>query len=449
MLKPFTMKIKIKKGLDLKLAGAVAVDSPHRKVDPDYCAIFPDDYPGFTPKLAVKEGDKVEIGSALMHDKKDTDTVLVSPVSGTVKEIVRGERRKIIKVVVKNDQSGNYVTFDTSMPTAQLLGQSGLLAAMRNRPYDIVPNSGTTPRDIFVTALDTAPLALPLTSQLGKDATEVLTKAVAALKTLTSGKVYISTGDDWTFGDIDGAEQVSVSGPHPAGNVGIQIANIAPVNKGENVWTLDVVTLYKIGVLLTTGHIDPTVTVAVVGPEVSKPAIIDTVAGADIKPVLAGLLSDDTTHHIRIISGNVLTGTAVSEADGFLHMPWRQVTVIAEGDDVDEFMGWASIAPSKLSVNRALPLHWLHKLFSPDARLLGGRRAMIMSGEYDKVLPMDIMAEYLLKAILSHNIDDMEALGIYEVAPEDFALCEFVDTSKLPVQKIIRDGLDYLHKELE
>ena len=441
------MKLKISKGLDLKLAGALTT-AQFTEIKPPRCAVAPDDFPGFEPKLDVKEGDEVKIGSKLMHDKKNPIVCLVSPVSGKVKSIVRGERRRIVHVIIESDNKNNAESFDVNMSLVELLGASGLLAMMRRRPYDIVPSTESKPRDIFVTAMDTAPLAPSLLYGLFEDAKSVLVVAVKALKTLTSGTVYLSHDSSWQFGDITGAEMVEVQGKHPAGNVGVQIANISPVNKGEDVWTLDVVTLYKIGQLLLTGTLDPMVTIAVVGPEVARPSLLRTAVGCDIKPLLAGLLKD-IRHHIRIISGNVLTGVAVDEADGFLHYPYRQVTVIAEGDDVNEFMGWASLSPSKLSVSRSFPLRFLRKVFSPDARLLGGRRAMIMSGEYEKVLPMDIMAEYLFKAIISRNIDEMEALGIYEIAPEDVALCEFVDTSKLPVQQIVREGLDFLRRELE
>ncbi len=441
------MNLKITKGLDLRLEGAVT-SFEAKEIKAPRCAISPSDYPGFEPKLDVKEGDNVMVGSSLMHDKKSPDVCLVSPISGKVKAVVRGERRRIIHVIVESDGKDTALEFDTQRPITELLGASGLMAMMRRRPYDIVPSPAVRPRDIFVTAMDTAPLSVGMMHGLSKDAAEAIKAAVKALKTVTDGKVYISHDASWTLGDIDGAEMVKVEGKHPAGCVGVQIANIAPVNKGENVWTLDIITLYKVGHLLLTGKLDTTTTIAVTGPEVSAPSLVKTAVGCDIKPLLAGLLKD-SRHHIRIISGNVLTGTAVSEADGFMHYPYRQITVIAEGDDVNEFMGWASMSPCKMSVSRSFPLSFLRKVFSPDARLLGGRRAMIMSGEYDKVLPMDIMAEFLLKAIISRNIDDMEALGIYEIAPEDMALCEYVDTSKLPIQQIVRDGLDYLRHELE
>jgi len=185
----------------------------------------------------------------------------------------------------------------------------------------------------------------------------------------------------------------------------------------------------------------------VTGPEVAAPTLVRTICGASVDSIAGKLIPTDG-RHLRVISGNVFTGTVV-DADGYLRYPYRQITVIPEGDDVDEFMGWASLSPSKMSQSRSFPGHFLGRLFRPDARINGGRRAMIMSGEYDKMIPMDILPEYLVKAILSKNIEDMEKLGIYEVAPEDFAAAEYADTSKLPLQQIVRDGLDYLRKELQ
>lgn len=439
------MKIKLSKGFDLKLAGGIDAGAV-AEIKAEICAVVPDDYPGFVPKADVREGDTVEKGSVLMHDKLQPHLCLVSPVSGTVRAVVRGERRKILRVEVTNDHMDKSRRFDTASPLMQLLGQSGLLAMMRTRPYDTVPDASVRPRDIFVNGLDTAPLAVDPSGLLGPDAAAALQAGVKALKTLTDGKVYLTTGPGWTLGEVPGAENVQVQGPHPAGAVSFQIAAIEPVDKGETVWTLGVDTLYGIGRLMLDGTVDTTVTVAVTGPEVEKPGFVRTVRGVRLDAILRNNIKNDGRNK-RIISGNVLTGVAEG-MDGWLRAPWRQVTVIAEGDDVDEFMGWASVSPSKLSVNRALPLRGLRRLFAPDARLNGGRRAMIMSGEYDRVFPADILPEYLIKAIISRNIDDMEALGIYEVAPEDFALCEFVDTSKLPLQQIVRDGLDYLRKEL-
>lgn len=441
------MKLKLSKGLDLDLSGKVS-DMSISQVRGSLFAIVPDDFTGFTPKLEVKEGDAVLCGSPLMHDKNDESIKLVSPVSGTVAEVVRGERRKILHVAIKpkyDNTVAEHFKYDTTAPLIELLANSGMLARMRRRPYDIIPGTHETPRDIFVTGIDTAPLSVEYV--LPDDAPSMLSAAAKALGTLTPGKVYLSVSPDSKYQSVDGAEIVIVEGPHPAGNVGVQIANIAPVNKGEVVWTLDIYTLYKIGLLLTGGYVDATTVVAVTGSEVITPGLISCPEGIDIKSIIDGNIKD-TPAHKRIISGNVFTGIKVSP-DGFLHFPYRQVTVIPEGDDVAEFMGWASISPNKMSENPTFPGHFFGKNFTPDARIQGGRRAMIMSGQYDKVLPMDIMLEYLTKAILGGDIEAMEDLGIYEIAPEDVALAEYVDTSKLPLQSIVRQGLDSLRKELE
>lgn len=315
-------------------------------------------------------------------------------------------------------------------------------ATLRHRSY-----SGVTPVNIFVTAFDSAPLALSLAQITGGAATEIA-KGLELLKTLTSGEIYVSTRRNDNIELPSFVHNIIIEGPHPAGNPGVQIANIAPVNKGETVWTLDIVTVMRIGRLALTGVADWSTTVAIVGSEVKEPRLVTTQAGADIAPLIAGV-TEGNERHLRIIAGNVLTGVNAGE-NGFLHFPYRQVTVIPEGDDVDEFMGWASMSPKKMSVSRSFISSLLPgKKFAPDARLNGGRRAMIMSEQYDKVMPMDILPEYLIKAVLARDIDQMERLGIYEVAPEDFALCEYVDPSKLELQKIVREGLDYLRKELE
>ena len=452
------MKIKLKKGLNLNIEGALENFKDVESISARRCALVPDDYPGFTPKVDVKPGDSVKIGTALMHDKTQPDLRLVSPLAGTVVEVNRGDRRKLLSVVVEASDSQEFEQYDADAASAagadslrSMLGRSGLLALLRERPYDIVPriDSSEPVRDIFVTAIDSSPLAAPMLSGLEDTANKaVLESGIKALSALTSGKVYVSVAPGFPFGELKGAEMVEVEGPHPAGLVGSQIAAIAPINKGERVWTLDLTALYRIGYLMRTGRVLSEAVVALVGPEVEKPGLVRIAVGASMEEILRGRLRNSGRHQ-RVVSGNVLTGVAVDAAKGFLRYPYRQVTVIAEGDDVDEFMGWASFSPFKMSTSTSFPGHFLGKLFAPDARLNGGRRAMIMSGQYDKYVDLDIMAEYLLKAIISRNIDDMEKLGIYEVAPEDFALAEYADTSKLPLQQIVRDGLDYLRKELE
>lgn len=445
--------INLRKGLNLNLRGALPDSLVKAEIMPERVAVIPDDFPGFLPKLDVKEGDRVAAGQPLLRDKNDVDMKLVSPAAGTVEAVVRGARRKIERVVVAVDTdsaTGTKVKHDTSVASSaeglrKLLKVSGMMAMMRRRPYDIVPLPDDAPRDIFVTAMDSAPLAPSLAEAVAGMEGE-MAAAVKALKLLTTGNIYIGVGKDSGFKDVPGAVMVEFPMLHPAGNVGVQIANIAPVNKGEVVWTLDIVTLARIGALLLNGTVDASTLVAETGSEVENPRMVSTLIGAEIAGLLKGNVNDDGRHH-RIISGNVLTGERVA-MDGYLHFPYRQITVIPEGDDADEFMGWASMSPSKMSVNRSFLGHFLNRAFNPDARINGGRRAMIMSGEYDKVMPMDILPEYLVKAILAKDIDRMEALGIYEVAPEDFALAEYVDPSKLELQKIVREGLDYLRSEV-
>ena len=442
--------INLKKGLNMQLEGSLSDTNVSAKVMPGRVAIIPDDFPGFQPKPDVKEGDTVQPGSPLMHDKIDSDVRLVAPVAGMVESIVRGARRKIERVVIKCSgqetvsASGNAPEL-TEKGVRAALKASGLWAMMRRRPYDIVPVESDIPRDIFVTAMDTAPLALSLEVMV-KGMETYISKGIEALGMLTKGTIYIGVAQESAMPDFKGAEVVELPMLHPAGNAGVQIANIAPVNKGETVWTLDIVTLAKIGRLMTDGSVDYAVEVAVTGSEVIAPKVIATVPGAPLADLTAGNIKDDDRHH-RIISGNVLTGQPEGP-EGYLRYPYRQVTVIPEGDDADEFMGWASLSPSKMSESRSFLGKLFGKKFSPDARLQGGRRAMIMSGIYDDYIPMDIMPEYLVKAILAKDIDRMEALGIYEVAPEDFALAEYADPSKLELQRIVREGLDYMRSEV-
>lgn len=449
-----SITIKLKKGLDLNLKGGVAnaLAIPVKRM-PATVAIVPDDFTGVIPKTEVHEGDLVLAGEPLLHDKLSEEMKIVSPVAGKIAAVVRGERRKIERVVIEVVPDGTAVTLDvkdalsTREGARRMLLASGLWALTRQRPYDIVTRPEATIRDIFVTGFDSAPLAVSVEDFNPRFVSE-LEAGVKLLSLITDGSVYVSRRTGSVMPDLKGAEMVTVDGPHPASNASTVIANVKPVNKGETVMTMNLQTLWRIGCCALTGIVPMRTTVAVTGSEIKEPKIVETVMGAEIKSVLNGDVADDHRHH-RIISGNVLTGKQVT-ADGYLRYPYTQITVIPEGDDVDEFMGWASMSPDKMSVSRSFParLFGLHKKFAPDARLLGGRRAMIMSGEYDKVFPMDILPEYLLKAIIAKDIDRMEQLGIYEVAPEDFALAEYVDTSKLELQKIVREGLDYLRKEL-
>ncbi len=460
------MDIKIKKGLDLKLVGGIenAKDACRGlKTVEGVCALCPEDYPGFKPKTSIKEGALVKAGDAVLYNKDYETMALASPIDGKVRAVVRGDRRRILRVEIEpaevdpvTVQPGLFKGTD-AQATVDILASKGLLVRFRQRPYDVVPTAGVCKvRDIYVVCLDSAPLACdPADCIEGVNAEKYLTAALEILGRLTDGKVYLAVREGSTFAttaakiaaNAKDSEVLSVSGPYPSSLPGTLIAATAPINKGEIVWTLDLTTALRIGELSETGHYSFENTVSVVGSEVEKPFYVKAVDGMSLKPILDGHLKNGPEHK-RIISGNVFTGVREGE-DGYLRFPYCQITVIPEGDDKDEFMGWASLAPSKVSTKRSFPLSFMRKIFNPDARLNGGRRAMIMSGEYERYIPMDILPEYLVKAILAKDIEGMEKLGIYEVAPEDFALAEFADTSKLPLQQIVRDGLDYLRKELE
>ena len=438
-------KIRIKKGLDIPLVGQPS-EEIISEVSSDIIGIYPDDFPGVIWKTPLTVGDKVHKGDVLFFDKITSKISLTSPIAGVIKEINRGERRHInfISIQKEGEQQDFKLTISQNKEEIkEILMRSGLWAMMRQRPFDIIPDIAIEPRDIFVTAFDTAPLAGQI---ITSEDYSFLEKGLEVLSKLTSGKVFLN---------IRAAQKITSSvavvtafeGPHPAGNVGPQIAAIKPVNKGEVVWTLDAGTVVKIGKLCSEGTVDYSTLVAVTGPEVINPHLVKTLIGSSIESILKGFVED--VKGKRIISGNVLTGEKVG-LNGFLHYPYRQLTVITEGEDADEFMGWASMDPGKYSVKRNFPafLKGLSKPFNFDARIKGGKRAMILSGEYDKVFPFDIYPEYLLKAIIANDIDRMEKLGIYEVAPEDFALPEFVDTSKQELQQTVREGLDNLRKEL-
>ncbi len=439
--------IKLKKGFDLNLKGRITQEGVIDESKSPTYAIVPDDFVGVVPRMEKKPGEHVAAGEALYHDKNDEKIKVTSPVSGTVADVVRGDRRKILAVVVEPDGNGDSKSFDPRSNPKELLLESGLWAMMRQRPYDIVPSTDVRPRDIFITAFDSAPLAPSLKVVLGEDE-KYLPAAVNALSTLTDGMVYLGCPANYSFDDT-GAEINTIVGPHPAGNVGVQIANVKPVNKGEVVWTLDVVTAARFGKLLETAKMDYSTIVAVTGSGVTDPAYVKATMGCSMSSLLAGRLVDDEKPK-RIIAGNVLTGVKES-LEGYLHAPYRHVTVINEINKKDEFMGWASLSPKKFSIYRDFT-SWIfggrHQQVDLDAKLNGGERAIVMSGEYDKMLPMDIYAEFLVKAIIAFDIDKMEQLGIYEVAPEDFALAEYADTSKLELQRIVREGLDKMRAEM-
>ena len=447
-----TNVIKIKKGLDINLKGKASEVLLNGGSSATY-ALVPDSYNGIMPKVVAKVGDKVKAGSVLFVDKNRPEIKFVSPVSGEVAAVNRGEKRKVLSVVVKPDTQVVYEEFGkknvASMKADEVkeaLLTAGMWPFIKQRPYDIVANPAESPRDIFVSAFYSAPLA-PNFDFILKGQEADFQAGLSALAKMTAGKVYVGVRKGSAAAKVSGVEVVEVEGPHPAANVGVQINNIKPVNKGEVVWTVNPDDVIIMGRLFNKGVADFSRLVVLTGSETTERGYIKTIAGCTIESLMAGKIMDNG--HIRVISGNVLTGSKVGKED-YLRAYDNQVTVIPEGDDNDEFFGWAVPGFNKYSTSHSY-LTWLigrNKEYVLDARIKGGRRAMIMSNEYDKVFPMDILPEYLIKAILAFDIDKMENLGIYEVAPEDFALCEFVDTSKIELQKIVRDGLNLLYKEM-
>ena len=443
--------IKLRKGLDIKLEGAAIETKVEIGKAKEY-ALQPDDFIGVVPKVVVREGDRVKAGEPLFVDKNCPDVRFASPVSGEVTEVVRGDRRKVLCVKVKADAEQEYAEFGKKDVSAlsgdevkQALLEAGLFGYINQLPYAVATNPTTAPKAIFVSALRDMPLAGKFEYELQGNE-EAFQAGLTALSKMA--KTYLGIGLLQVNEVLHKAKDVDVNifdGRCPTGNVGVQVNHIDPVNKGEVVWTVDPTAVIFFGRLFLTGHVDLTRTVAIAGSEVSNPAYADVLVGTPLKDLLEGRLNNQD--HVRIINGNPLTGRKDS-LDGYLGAHTSEVCAIPEGDDNDEMLGWIMPRTKDFSVNRSY-FSWLFpgKKYRLDARVKGGERHMIMSGEYDSVLPMDILGEYLIKAIITGDIDRQEQLGIYEVSPEDFAVAEFVDSSKLELQKIVREGLNLLRKE--
>jgi Na+-transporting NADH:ubiquinone oxidoreductase subunit A len=448
--------IKIKKGLDIKMKGQaekIYVKAPRAKT----YAIKPVDWHGLTPKIIPKLCDEVKVGTPIFFDKYNPEVKFCSPVSGILSSINRGERRRIVEVVVEDDGKDTHETFLHGDPAGMKREQivenllnSGLWPVIRRRPYTVIARTGEVPKSIFISAFDTSPLA-PDFDFLLKDSEEDFQWGVNVLKQLTEGKVHLNLDGRFpsvrTLSGIKGVEINRFKGPHPAGNVGIQISRLDPINKGEVVWVVQPQDVVAIGRLFKTGKYDPSMIVALTGSRVQKPQYYKVIRGASVSTILENQLKEGDN---RVISGNVLNGKTINPETGYIGFFDSQITVIPEGNYY-EFFGWMKPGLKKLSVSRSFASTWLapNREFDLDTNFHGGQRAFVMTGEYEKVLPMDIYPVQLLKAILVNDIDKMEQLGIYELDEEDLALCEFVCTSKTPVTKILRDGLRALRKEME
>ena len=441
--------IKLRKGLDIHLQGKAEEKKIQLKSNGKY-ALVPDDFEGITPKVVVREGDHVKAGDALFVNKLYPEVKFASPVSGTVREVVRGERRKVLCVRVDADAQQEFADFGrrdintlSGKQVINALLEAGLFGYINQLPYAVSTNPGTQPKAIFVSALRDKPLAANFEFEVKGQEQDFQTGLTALSKI---AKTYLGVGEGSALTSMKNAEVTVFQGKCPAGNVGVQVNNIAPVNKGEVVWTSgDPTVVLFIGRLFNTGRVNLTRTIALCGSEINSPAYVDMLVGEELSTLLSN--SYDAGKSVRIINGNVLTGKPTTK-DGFLGAHTSEITVIPEGNDADEMLGWILPRLKQFSVSRSY-FSWLcgKKEYALDARIKGGERHIIMSGEYDKVLPMDIYGEYLIKAIIAGDIDRQEALGIYEVSPEDFALAEFVDSSKLELQRIVREGLNILRKE--
>jgi Na+-transporting NADH:ubiquinone oxidoreductase subunit A len=445
--------INLKRGLNIRLKGD-AEKVLGTSVLADKVALKPTDFPGLSPKILVKAGQEVKAGEPVFFDKYNPEILFTAPVSGEVLSINRGERRKVLEIVIQANSKNEFVDFKKADPQKlsreeikEQLKKSGTWAFLKQRPYGTVAKPDTTPLHIFISGFDSAPLAPDYELILKGQAASFQT-GINALAKLTDGKIHVGIRPDQAngfFSGIKNIETTQFNGPHPAGNVGIQIHHVSPIGKGDIIWTINPQDVIFIGRLFETGKVDFSKIIALTGSEVKEPKYIKVVHGTN----LSGLLKNNTKQNgkERIISGNVLTGQQV-EADDFLGFYDNQVTVIPEGDYY-EFLGWAMPRLNKFSLSRSY-FSWLmpKKEYVADSNLNGEERAYVMTGQYEKVLPMDILPVFLMKAIIAEDIDKMEQLGIYEVIEEDMALCEYVCTSKIEVQSILRSGINLMIKEL-
>ena len=445
--------IKIRKGLDIKLLGET--DKKVNEVSSDNFALKPPDFIGVFPKLFVKEGDEVKAGTPVFFDKYRDNIIFTSPVSGTITEVHRGAKRKMLEVRIKSDGQSKYEDFGTADPkglnkeqVSEKLLKSGIWPFIRQRPYSTIADPNDDPKSIFISAFNSAPLAPDLDFIIENEA-KSFQAGIDALGKLTSGKIHLNIREGVTkskvFLDAKGVQLNRFSGPHPVGNVGVQIHHLDPVNKGDIVWYLNPQAVVTIGKLFNEGKYDASRIIALSGSEVSNPQYYKVISGTSI----LHFVKDNTKiSNVRYISGNVLTGSKINK-DGYISFYDSQVTIIPEGN-YHEFLGWAMPRFDKFSFSRSF-FSWLTpgKKYRLDTNINGGHRAFVLTGEYEKVFPMDIYPMQLLKAIMAKDIDLMENLGIYEVDEEDFALCEFIDTSKTEMQTIVREGLDFIRKEME
>ncbi len=444
--------IHIKKGLNIPLQGLSEKKTTQSK-SPNNYAIQPLDFHGLTPKLSVKVDDNVLIGDTLFYDKNNEQIKFTAPVSGKITAIKRGAKRKILAVEILSDDKSSYKDFGAASleklsgeKIKETILESGCWPYLNQRPYDVIADPEATPRDIYISAYNTAPLAVDYAYIL-KDKKEAFAAGITALSKLTTGRVNIGIDakDDAFFEDINNAHIYYVTGKHPAGNVSFQIAKTNPINQGERVWAVNPQDVAIIGELFLTGHYKAERVIALAGTGVAEPQYYNVKTGQNLEAFFKGKLNKG---NFRIISGDVLTGYRIYK-ESYLNFHANLISVIPEGDHYT-FLGWHPfVGNNKLSLSRTF-FSWLtpNKKYNLDTNLNGEERALVVTGEMESVFPMDVYPMQLLKAAMVNDIEKMESLGIYEVAPEDFALIDFTNTSKLDAQSVIRHALDIMIKEV-
>jgi Na+-transporting NADH:ubiquinone oxidoreductase subunit A len=445
-------QVKISKGLDINLKGKPAhklAEAPRSKM----YVVKPTEFYGINPRLSVKKGDHVNAGDPLFYHKYIDRIKFTSPVSGTVEDIVRGEKRKILKIMIRPDATDTFKTFKVDKPEnldrnqlLDLLLESGLFATVKQRPYDVIANPDDSPKAIFISAYDSAPLGVDYNFAL-KDKMDAFKNGLKAVRKLTDGKVYLvlngNTASDFDKINEEGVEIVKAFGPHPVGNVSISIEQFEPLAKGDRIWVVNPADVALIGQFLETGQYNPVRNIALAGSKVKEPMYYTIKAGAHLSDFLKDKL--DTSEEVRIISGNVLTGADITK-DQFLNFYDNEVTVIPLGKK-PRFMGWLPfIGKNRKSFYN---FGFAPKELDLDASLYGEERAFVMNEEFEAVMPLDIYPVHLLKAALLGDVEKMEQLGILEVAPEDFALLDYISSSKIDTQELIRKGLDIMQVEME
>ena len=445
-----TKIVKLKKGFDLKLVGKAPLEFLQVAAATTF-AIKPSDFPGIQrPKVLVNEGDTVKAGTPILMDKAMDQVIYASPVSGEIVEIKRGDKRKLLEIkiladsTVTHEKSGALDLNEDRATLAGKLAASGVWPNVIQRPYGIVANPADNPKAIFVSGFDTHPLA-PEVPFLLQGEERYFQAGIDVLSKLTTGKVHLNVDGSKAvpaiFSGVKNAQINQFSGPHPAGNVGVQIHHLDPINKGDVAWTVAPYGVVQIGKFVLEGIYDASKVIVLTGSELTQKGYVKTYTGANVSTFIG---DSGQAENLRIIAGNILTGEKI-ESQGYLGFYHNQVTVIPEGK-YEEFLGWLKPSATKLSFHKAIGMFSFLKSgeFKVDTNTHGEERPFVVTGVFEKVMPMDILPTYLFKAIVTEDFDEMEELGLYEVIEEDVALCEFVDPSKNELQELVRHGIELL-----